>query len=162
MTAIHLRPVNWADRHHLRMWRNDPVTRANSLSHDVVSQQEHEAWLAASLAMPNRKLVMIERASTPVGVLRFDAAGHGKIEVSINIAPTARGQGVGRRALARCTSLALQYWPEAAELFARILPGNDASLRAFQRAGFVGDKGADRACDEQCDAAPYVVLRLRL
>lgn len=162
MTAIRLRPVCWVDRHHLRMWRNDPVTRANSLSHDVVSQREHEAWLAASLALSSRKLVMIERACIPVGLLRFDAAGQGKVEVSINIAPTARGQGVGRRALARCKALTLQYWPEATELFARILPGNDASLRAFQRAGFVADKGADRACDEQCDAAPYVVLRLRL
>lgn len=56
----------------------------------------------------------------------------GRMEISLEVDPAHRGQGLGRRAIASASALA----PPDEPLFAQVSPGNVASLRSFLAAGF--------------------------
>jgi hypothetical protein len=56
----------------------------------------------------------------------------GRLEVTVEVTPSQRGGGVGRRLAASARSLV----PVDEPLYAQVSPGNVASLRAFLAAGF--------------------------
>jgi RimJ/RimL family protein N-acetyltransferase len=120
----------------LLTWRNDPDTRAASISTEAVSTEAHAAWLTDSLRNTGRVLLIAELADEPVGVVRFDALDvPGTWMVSINLAAGARG-----RRLAAPVLQAGWDWLEAAvpveQVTATIRVTNAASIRAFERAGY--------------------------
>ena len=129
------------DRDRLLAWRNDPSTRANSVSVDPVAAPDHERWLARCLADVDRRLMVAERAAVPVGQVRLDRAG-AVAEVSITVAPDARGRGLGAAMLASANHHAALWGVR--ELLARVRPENERSLRLFRSAGYGGESvGAD-------------------
>ncbi len=127
------RPATLADSDSLLAWRNDPGTRANSVSPDPVEPEVHAVWFARVLHDPNRVLVIGEESDgTPIGMVRFDlTAGHA--EVSINLAPAARGKSLSTPLLR-----AAERWitGRAEVLVAAIKATNQPSIRAFERAGY--------------------------
>lgn len=139
---ITVRRATEQDSEDLFAWRNDPVTRAASVSIDPVSWAEHSDWFAASLANRARWLfiVMLSDAGEPdakIGMCRFDVQPDGaSAEVSINLNPDFRGRGLAGEVL----RMAIQEFrrgvsPELA-LTATIRPANQASISVFERAGF--------------------------
>jgi len=69
----------------------------------------------------------------PDGVLVVGEGVAGRWEMAFEVAPHARGNGIGRRFAAAATALV----PHGEPLFAQVTPGNVASLRAFLAAGYV-------------------------
>lgn len=136
MDALRLRPATSADSDRLLAWRNDPDARAASRSTDPVGAEDHERWLAAVLADPGRDLLIVERGGDPVGQLRFDALGDDAFEISVALAPDVRGAGDGTRAIAAGLTWLWRVRPAARRVVAAVREDNDASLRAFARAGF--------------------------
>lgn len=134
---LHYRLAAWDDREWLLACRNDPVTRANSLQQGEVTRAEHEAWLARSLTMTERCLLIIEREQRQIGVLRFDQCGDDVAEVSIHLAPEARKLGYGQTVLRESLVVAARWNPAITALLAQIKRTNGASLHSFRRAGFV-------------------------
>src|SRR5690348_1550527 len=86
-----LRRATLDDAERLWRWRNDPETRANSISTDPVPLESHIAWLKSSLRNPDRKLLVAELDGEPVGTVRID----NDRELSWTVAPEARGRGIG-------------------------------------------------------------------
>ena len=77
---------------------------------------------------------MVVADGAAAGFLRFDRSGEGvpvAYELSIASDSSRHGEGVGLAAL----SLARRMMP-GADLVARVLPENEASLRLFTAAGF--------------------------
>ncbi len=66
------------------------------------------------------------------GVLIVGRGLAGRWEVAIEVAPQARGRGVGRSLARAARSLV----PDDRQLWAQIAPGNAASVRAFLAAGY--------------------------
>ena len=116
-------------------WRNEPSTRAASLSTGEISPGQHHAWFTRKLADPDCVLFILEENGRPVGQLRLDRVGSDLAEVSIGLDLEARGRGLGREAL---------RWaiPEAQRLLgvkclkAQVKPNNVSSLAAFAAVGF--------------------------
>jgi RimJ/RimL family protein N-acetyltransferase len=71
-----------------------------------------------------------------VGVVRFELEGEGQAVVSINIAPEARGRGIGQTALLQACERVSDE-DGVSSVTAHIKPDNAASLRAFEQADFV-------------------------
>ena len=141
--SITVRPAAEADSEAIWTWRNDPVTRAVSVHTGEVSWADHQRWFAAVLADPDRHLLVGSVADEPVGVVRFDRlAGPGQWEVSLNLAPTARGKGLAVPLLD-----AGRDWLAAREgsieVVALVRDDNAASQRTFRRAGYVEKSTAD-------------------
>jgi RimJ/RimL family protein N-acetyltransferase len=132
---LSLRSATEADAERLREWRNDPEVRAASRNTAEVGAGEHTAWLTAVLADPDRQLLICELEGEPVGQVRFDRLGEDRHEISVALAPAARGQGLSSRLI----SLAVKQLRESnpgAEIEAHVREENTRSLATFRRAGF--------------------------
>lgn len=130
-----LRPASEADAERLREWRNDPETRAASRNTGEVGAAEHAAWLAGVLNDPDRQLLICELSGELVGQVRFDRIDQQRYEISVALAPAARGQGLSSPLI----SLGIKQLRESspgAEIEAHVREENARSLAAFRRAGF--------------------------
>jgi len=129
------RPATLDDARLLLDWRNDPVTRAGSRSRDEVAWEDHVAWLTRTLGSSERRLLVVESEGAPVGVVRWDDLGDRDWEVSITVAPAARGQGRALPLL-RAGEEALGV-AGPVRLVAAVHRENAASRRLFERAGYL-------------------------
>lgn len=129
--GIVLRQARADDEEITFAWQSAPETRRYSRDPNPPGRDEHHAWFAARLRDRNCIFNMIAFEGKPAGVLRLDRREGEVHEVSINVAPELAGRGIASAAL----RLAARLLP-GGRLGAAILPGNAASLRLFERAGF--------------------------
>jgi RimJ/RimL family protein N-acetyltransferase len=133
--GLSLRPATAGDSERLLEWRNDPQTRTMAVVQAAVARAAHERWLTVRLGDADTLLTIVEQDGEPVGTVRLDRHGPDEAELSITIAPTARGRGLARPAIELGVEHARREWG-VARVTARIRPENAASLRAFAAAGF--------------------------
>jgi spore coat polysaccharide biosynthesis protein SpsF len=133
--AVHLRPADEGDRDRVLAWRNDPDTVRFSLTGSAVTPGEHARWYARRLEDPATRLSIAELDGEPIGSVRVDvvdAVG----TVSIAVDPAHRGRGLGTAMLRRLVETT-RGDVGLIRLVAEVVPGNEASCRAFAAAGFV-------------------------
>jgi RimJ/RimL family protein N-acetyltransferase len=140
--GLSLRPATADDSERLLAWRNDPQTRAMAVVQAAVERATHARWLAARLGAADTRLTIAEQDGEHVGTVRLDRHGRDEAELSITIAPAARGRGLARPAIELGVEHARHEW-RVARVTARIRPENTASLHAFAAAGFepAGEEG---------------------
>ena len=134
-SIIELRSAAAADGPMLWKWRNDPLTRRMFRTSHMISWEEHAAWFAQVLQDPGKILLIAQDAVGPIGVVRFDSVADGRTEVSTNINPERRSQGLGRAALLAACGHAFRTLG-VTELSADIRSDNAASIAIFTRVGF--------------------------
>jgi len=142
LDALSLRRAISSDCDQVYHWANDPLTRQASFESAAIPYADHVRWFTQILADPTRQLFMAELAAmspsvarVPLGVVRFAVAETvAAAVISINLAPERRGGGMARRLLGAATSeaSALGYL----RIDAYIRPGNLASIRSFEAAGY--------------------------
>jgi RimJ/RimL family protein N-acetyltransferase len=135
--TLTLRPATQADAQLLFDWRNDVVTRQNSIDSHEVSWRDHLGWLSASLSRSDRRLFIAEQGAQAVGTVRLDHAGDRSI-LSWTVAPRYRGQGIGKaivRHAVACVDVPI--------LFASIKDDNIPSIRIAEGCGFNRVSGRD-------------------
>lgn len=132
---ITIRSATIRDALRLYVWRNHPTTRAMFRNTAPISWESHVEWLKLALFNLSRILYIVERDDDPVGTARLDLDGV-EAEVSVTIAPEARGAGIGTEALRLLRDEAFESHV-LQRLVARIKVENGASIKAFERAGFV-------------------------
>jgi RimJ/RimL family protein N-acetyltransferase len=144
-TPVRLRPATDEDVDLVFAWANDPATRAASFRSGEIPYEEHVAWFEAQLARTDRNPRIAELGGAPVGFIRLDRsdAREGLCIISVNLAPTARGRGLGAQALAAATHEAARLGFDT--IHALLRPENEASARAFQSAGYVELPGTHEA-----------------
>ena len=133
--AVSLRPTTPHDADLLLAWATDPVTRAMSLNRAAITQVDHERWLADRLSRADCHLyVAMDGDGVPVGHVRFEPAGT-DWRISVVVAPDRRGQGLARDMIESGVREMARQQVEG-RIVAEIRPENEASRRAFTRAGF--------------------------
>lgn len=134
--VVALRPATRADGLALWRWRNDPATRLASFDGREIELAEHARWVEQSLARADRRIWIVMAAGVDIGMVRLDLEDRAAT-VSINLAPEARGRGIGPAALRALVAEA--FGPLGLlTLRARVKRDNAASLGAFRKAGFAG------------------------
>ena len=131
---VALRRATQDDAARLLAWRNDPQTRAMSVSAAEVTADEHRAFLAASLASSDRFLFVAEAEGRPVGTLRLDREPNATFAVSLTVAPEERRKGYSAALLRAADAEAARLG--ARRLVAVLRPDNAASRKAFETAGY--------------------------
>lgn len=135
--TLELRPARLDDAPFLLELRNDEEVRHQSRRRDPVRADEHGAWLASRLEAGERcRLYVACVNGEPIGQARLDLDETGAAEISVALAAAARGRGLG----AALISLASERGSRelgARRVAAVVREGNDASYRAFLRAGYV-------------------------
>lgn len=127
------------DSRDLWIWRNDPVTRAMSITTEEVAWDVHTKWYEKSLSNPNRLLFIGTAAdNNKIGMCRFDLDEEKDCaEVSINLNPHHRGQKLSEPFLTCAIELFRKN--HAVPLKATIRKNNTASIRCFTKTGFQFD-----------------------
>ena len=134
--VVRLRRVTESDADLILAWANDPETRAASFHPDPIDPAGHLRWLGARLMSPTTGFWIGESDDgRPIGQVRAETHGGAVAEVSIAVAPDARGQGFGRALLMAAVeeagrALAIE------RILARVRLDNPASLALFAGAGF--------------------------
>jgi L-amino acid N-acyltransferase YncA len=139
---VRIRLVTFSDSQNLLLWRNDPLTRINSINHEIVTIANHEKWFA-SILQRDDCVVYVADISSPkegeisCGMCRFDVSQDGKSSVvSINLNPHYRGLGLSLNILTRSIETFTQQHQEVIMLEAEIRESNLPSISIFTRAGF--------------------------
>lgn len=141
MWMLTARPATLADAPWLLRLRNDPVTITGSTTPGTVALGDHLRWLKASLSDPARRLMVVMSDGVDVATYRLDGVGHEAVEVSLTVAPEARGRGFAVLVIRLAAEHAVREGADRVLAFVR--SENMPSLRAFARAGFV-ESGAER------------------
>lgn len=156
--ALSIRETHPVDCDLLYAWSQDSDTRSASIRTEPFTIEQHRAWFAqkmeAMIAGDLRWYTLEEAARTPIGLVRYErvkagrplwtggpaAERDGGTEVSIVLAPAARGSGLATLLLGRTEQWARKALP--GPLIALIKPENVASNHAFANAGYkrVGDE----------------------
>lgn len=136
MPELRLRPAHSDDAERVFEWANDPITRAASFSRDSFSLEDHLAWFAEQLTRVDRHPFLAELAGEPIAFVRLDASVDqpGVCTISINVAPEARGRGLGVAVIEAATPIGAGLGFD--RIHALIRPDNHTSRRAFARAGY--------------------------
>lgn len=132
---LNLRAARPDDSHMVWLWRNDFGTRMFSQTTAPVPWPDHKIWWDKAINSPEQHILIAVAAGVPVAMVRFDRADASAFEVSVNLAPSARGSGLGGRILAQACS-AFRAEREGVRLLATIHPDNSASRSIFERVGF--------------------------
>jgi len=133
---LRLRPARNQDCRRLWQWANDRQVRAVSYSTEPISWENHQRWFKAKQADPDcRILIALDENDAAVGQIRFDACGRRGAQIAVSVDRNRRGTGLGNRIIDLAVG-AVFARDNVQTLHAHVLPGNQASLRAFQKAGF--------------------------
>ncbi|HSI10800.1 MAG TPA: UDP-2,4-diacetamido-2,4,6-trideoxy-beta-L-altropyranose hydrolase [Chthoniobacter sp.] len=131
---IHLRPAGADDARLIWEWANDPAVRAASFRSAPIPWEDHERWFAAQLSASTTHFFIAELEGKPVGQIRFVVEGNEAI-ISASMSAALRGRRYGSALLVRAAREIFRI-SNIERIVALIKPGNTASLRSFQRAGF--------------------------
>lgn len=136
--------------------RNDPLSLKMSFTYTKKKTIEEffPQYLKSYFNLADLPSVFVCYQNQRVAVLRFDPTektNQKSAEISINIIPQWRYQGLGVPILKKALKFAAQQGYEA--LYARVKEGNSASLKIFDRAGF---KRVDRIVKND---EPVIVYR---
>lgn len=132
---IRLRSATEADGRLLWEWANDAAIRAVSFSPAPIPWLQHLRWLQERLADPQSVFcVAVDQDEGPIGQVRCEVNGSEAV-ISIGLDARSRGMGLGSLVIARAAKRLFRM-SSARIIHAYVKTGNDASLRAFARAGF--------------------------
>jgi UDP-2,4-diacetamido-2,4,6-trideoxy-beta-L-altropyranose hydrolase len=132
---VWLRPARADDCRLIWEWANEPSARAASFSTEGIPWERHQQWFAAKLNDPGCTFfIAVNGSGVPIGQLRCDVSDSTAV-ISISLDPRFRGTGYGTKML-REGSEELFERGNVNTIHAFIRHGNDASYRAFEKAGF--------------------------
>jgi UDP-2,4-diacetamido-2,4,6-trideoxy-beta-L-altropyranose hydrolase len=128
---VELRPATMDDAETLWLWRNDPLTRAQSRNTEPIAWTSHVRWLSLAFADAGQRILIAESDGIPVGTIGFHSTGGAGSEVSITVSAGERGRGLGRAILsAACAQSPTQ------DVYASVRIENESSRRLFESSGF--------------------------
>jgi len=134
LPEISFHPATDDDARQTWEWANDPDSRAASFSSDPIPWETHRDWFLRRIASAD-PVWIATAGGEAIGLIRFDAADKDVLTISINLSPSSRGRGWSALVISRAVDAIRTLRPDAA-IHAWIKPSNEASRRAFARAGF--------------------------
>lgn len=117
-------------------WRNDIRVRQYAFDSSELLYSAHQQWFLSKIACAKTNLLIAEsEEGRPSGVLRFDYEV-GIVEVSLYLNPDLCGKGIGKEMLLVGMDWLKENRSDVRKIRAKVLPGNIASHKVFEKAGF--------------------------
>lgn len=140
MIRLTYRPAKPADARLYFDWANDPDTRRQSFNSAPISLETHIAWFTRKLVDPNALLLVFENESgKAVGQVRFErtpvADMPDEVVIGLSVDTNQRGKGLASQLIIQGCAACRKRWGQVT-IHAYVKPENQASIRAFERAGF--------------------------
>jgi UDP-2,4-diacetamido-2,4,6-trideoxy-beta-L-altropyranose hydrolase len=135
--SLRLRRVKSDDSCLLWKWANDPDVRAASFVCDPIPWQTHASWFDNKVAKEECVIFIAEdQEANPCGQIRFESRPDGGWEIDVSLAKNKRGCGLAAGLIESGVRTMRRERNGNARFHAFVRLENQASLRAFQKAGF--------------------------
>ncbi len=116
---------------------NDPKVRAASLNTSAIDLPTHEAWFSQAMHDPEQLLfTLLDGRGNFLGQLRFDLRKAGEALISISLVSASRGFSLAHKIISKGIGIMQRLHPERT-IIAQIKSENIASIKSFEKAGFV-------------------------
>lgn len=100
ISEIEIRPLIWGDSARVLAWRNDVDTRRMSKSGAEINPSDHQKWFCRKLFSPFFWGFVGINHRAPFGICFIEVSLRESVnEISININPARRSQGLGQHLL---------------------------------------------------------------
>jgi len=132
---LKLRPVCRDDCKLLWEWANDPDVRMASFSSEPIPWEQHVEWFNRRIDDPNCVIyIALNSQNVPIGQVRYDIQGTDAV-ISTSVGGRFRNRGYGSLIIKKsCENLF--YATDIQTIHAYVKADNEASARAFRKAGF--------------------------
>ena len=114
-------------------WSNDELVRSQSFNSAPILYDKHKEWFTSKLNSHNSLMFINEYHTKPIGLVRFELEKENST-VGVLVSKEMRGKGLSSLILIK--SLAKYFSNNNIPVFAYIKKTNQASVRAFEKAGF--------------------------
>lgn len=135
---LYHRKATLEDAEIIYAWNSDDTARQNSFNQSKFSFADHMSWFEKKLSSEESELLVFTNgAGEKIGLIRLDRIDDGAL-IGINLDANQRGKGYAGRML----SMGTKSWfnRTGKPVFAQIKKTNIASIKAFEKAGYVKDK----------------------
>ncbi len=132
---LRMRRARPEDARLLWEWVNDPEVRQASFSSAQIAWETHVDWFSNRLDSRDCLLLIAENDGSPCGQIRFEASGDGEWDVGVSVPKGRRGLGLASQIIATGAQQLLAEH-HGTRIHAYVKAANQASIRAFERAGF--------------------------
>jgi len=135
---INIRRLTEDDCYDLWVWRDHPQVREWCFDKDAIDYVEHKGWFKAKFNNQDVKMYIAEiEDAQKIGQVRFDKDRDQKWYININLNPQFLGRGLGNKIIRIASDYFFNEENSANEIVAQVKDKNQASLKAFEKAGFV-------------------------
>ncbi len=132
-----LRHAIQEDCHDLWVWRNHPEVRKWAFSRAEIDLEAHKEWFSRKIIDDQVRIYIAEEQSgRKLAQVRFEVGVDGCC-VHVNLNPVFFGQGWGNHVIRRATERFFIERLDVAQVMAKVVKGNIASEKAFQKAGYL-------------------------
>ncbi|MCG2578878.1 UDP-2,4-diacetamido-2,4,6-trideoxy-beta-L-altropyranose hydrolase [Dechloromonas sp. XY25] len=141
-SRLDVRTATPDDARMLHLWRNDPGVRQHTFDPSPIPWESHKAWFEAALSDSQRVVLIGQMGGTDVGCVRFDirpAPNDHQARISIYLDPAHLGEGLAAPLLIAADAWLRDARPAISSTIAEVMADNEASRRAFLRAGYRHD-----------------------
>lgn len=143
---LRYRGITERDAETIVAWRSDPDNYQRFFNARPITLSEHLAWFDRYLGDATRyDFMILDEEGLPIGTCGLSSITSDSCEISYMIGDKkARGRGYAKEAVSRLTQLAFD---ELGVSFveARVVPGNDASVRVLLGGGYAERERVFRA-----------------
>ena len=131
--SILIRKAEKSDLKDIFNWRNDKLTISMFKNDDTVSWNEHCLWFNQKIKDKSCLLLIGEKTSTKLGVIRFDILRDHSV-ISINLNPVCRGKKYSKTFLAMGCNYYFSLFN--IRIISEIKKVNFSSINIFESVGF--------------------------
>lgn len=130
---LKLRKVSMNDLRVLLEWKNDKITRENSLNTNLVSANEHKDYLEKIIASQDINQFILEFNETPIGTIR-EIYNSNTFNISYTVSPKYRGKKIGQ------IMMSLYLLERKGVFECEVKPKNISSIKMIEKLGFINIK----------------------
>lgn len=139
--GVTLRPITFEDTALIIKWRNNTEVMKNFIFQEIFTEEMHKNWMQTRVLTGKVIQYIIEDNTTqqPIGsvYIRDIDNVHQSAEYGIFIGENAaRGKGYGTETAKLFVEYMFKYL-NLHRIFLRVLDGNDAACKSYEKAGFV-------------------------
>jgi len=135
---VRLRLAELQDSVDVFSWRNSEETRRHIFNRDLIPFEVHQEWFEKCLNSENRVILIGEIDNKAIGVLRYDLTDAEAL-ISVYLVPGKQPPGTGSQLIAAGSAWVRENYPHIKKVNAEILCKNTASVKAFEKAGYLLD-----------------------